>query len=160
MLIVGCWTCLVYSTRVVREMTSRLHNKTAPVPEKVANILSVCLPVCYWTDILRFKIVIVVFFFFASLKDWSLSWCEMYDVIDSFRMEKLWKQEPKSSMIWSFSSWNGKAAWRRKERPSASSCSKREQSTTAVWPRGRWGRTGCRGTGIPLITVLWFDQCR
>lgn len=54
------------------------------------------------------------------------------------RMVKRWKRVPSSLRILSSSSWRGKVVWRRSGRPSASSCSRRGQSTTPAWPRGRY----------------------
>lgn len=65
----------------------------------------------------------------------------LFFLLTSIRTERRWRQEPKSLRTWSFSSWRGRAAWRRREKPWASSFSRRERSTTAALPRGRWANT-------------------
>lgn len=56
-----------------------------------------------------------------------------------YRKLKLWSLGPSSLRSWSSASWRKRAVWRRGRKLRARSSSKSEPSTTAVWPRGRWG---------------------
>lgn len=84
--------------------------------------------------------------------------CSNHNVLmGSIRTERQWKQGPRSLRIWSSSSWRERAVWRRKGRLSASSSFRRRQSTTAAWPRGRWGHPG-RLTGTTCKPVKQYNS--